>query len=111
MVQSSSSAVLAATIDQEFISSAANWKRDSTRNIFARMPEVDYIQRVINNRFGLKAQPWQVSVLVDIVMKKRDVCAIASTNAGKSLVYQAIPVVIRSSGLLFHLLLLLWRTR
>ena len=32
--------------------------------------------------------------MVDIILKKRDVCAIANTNAGKSLVYQTILVVI-----------------
>lgn len=35
-----------------------------------------------------------MSVLIDITLKKRDICAIASTNAGRSLVYQAILVVI-----------------
>ncbi len=34
-----------------------------------------------------------MSVLIDITQKKRDVCALASTNAGKSLVYQAVPVI------------------
>lgn len=58
------------------------------------MPEVNRIRRLINEYFGLKAKPWQVSVLVDITKKKRDACAIVSTNSGKSLVYQAIPVVI-----------------
>lgn len=37
--------------------------------------------------------------MVDITLKKRDVCTIASTNASKSLVYQAIPVVTRGSVL------------
>lgn len=63
------------------------------------MPEVDRIRRLINEHFGLKARSWQVSVLVDITQKKRDVYAIASTNAGKNLVYQAIPVVIGGSVL------------
>ncbi len=31
--------------------------------------------------------------MIDITPTKRDVCAIASTNAGKNLVYQAILVV------------------
>ena len=88
-----------ATVDQGFLTSAANWERGSTRDICARMPEVDRIRRVITKRFRLKARPWQVSVLVDITHKKRDVCAIASTNAGKSLVYQAIPVVTGGSVL------------
>ncbi len=84
----------AATIDQGFLTSAANWERGSTRDICTRMSEVDHIRRVINERFGLRARPWQVSIVVDITLKKKDVYAIAITNAGKSLVYQAIPVVI-----------------
>lgn len=96
MMRSSPPADIAtATMEQGFLVSAANWEHGSTRNICARMPEVDRICRVINERFGLKARPWQVSVLVDITLKKRDVCAIASTNAGKSLVYQAILIVTR----------------
>ena len=57
------------------------------------MLEVDCIRRVIIKCFRLKARPWQISVLVDIVHKKRDIYTIANTNASKSLVYQAIPVV------------------
>lgn len=85
------------TIDQEFLTSVANCEHGSTRNICARMPEVDHICQVINKRFGLRPRSWQVSVVVDITLKKRDMGAIASTNAGKSLVYQAIPVVTRGS--------------
>ncbi len=92
-----------ATVDQGFLTSAANWERESTRDICARIPEVDYICQVINGRFGLKARSWQVSVMVDITHKKRDVCAIASTNAGKCLVYQAIPVVTGGSVLVISL--------
>lgn len=84
-----------ATMEQGFLASAANWEHGSTKNICARMPEVDCICRVINEQFDLKAKSWQVSVLVDITLKKRDVCAIASTNASKNLVYQAIPIVTR----------------
>lgn len=101
----------AATIDQGFLTSAANWERGSTRDICARMPEVDRICRVINERFVLKARPWQVSVLVDITLKKRDVCAIASTNAGKRLVYQAIPVVTRGSVVVISPTIALMKTR
>ncbi len=57
------------------------------------MLEMDRICQVISGCFGLKARLWQVSVLVDITLKKRDVYAIASTNASKNLVYQAISVV------------------
>ncbi len=63
------------------------------------MPEVDRIRQVISGRFGLNTRPWQVCVFVDITDKKRDIYAIASTNAGKSLVYQVIPIV--TGGLVF----------
>lgn len=43
MMQSSLPADSAATIDQEFLSSAANWERGSTRDISARMLKVDRI--------------------------------------------------------------------
>ena len=49
---------VAATIDQEFLSSAANLERGSIRDICARMLEVDRIQYVINKQFDLKAKPW-----------------------------------------------------
>lgn len=56
----------ASTIDQGFLTSAVNWEHRSTRDICARMPEVDRIRPVINKQFGFKARPWQVSVLIDI---------------------------------------------
>ena len=56
------------------------------------MSKVNCIHHVINKQFGLKAKPWRISVLIDIILKK-NICAIASTNAGKNLVYQTIPVV------------------
>ncbi len=34
-------------------------------------------------------------MLIDITQNKRDVCAITNINAGKSLVYQAIPIITR----------------
>lgn len=34
-------------------------------------------------------------MLINIFQKQRGICALASTNADKSLVYQAIPVIIK----------------
>ena len=81
------------------LTSAANWECGSTQDICARMPEVSRIRQGIYAQFGLKARPWQMSVLIDICQKKRDVCALASTNAGKSLVYQTIPIITGGSVL------------
>ena len=41
------------------------------------------------------------------MQKKKDICVIASTNTGKSLVYQAIPVVTRGSVLVISLTIIL----
>ena len=82
-----------ATVDQEFLTSAANWEGKSIQDICARRPEADYICWLINKHFGPKARLRQISVLVDITQKKREICAITSINAGKSLVYQAILVM------------------
>ncbi len=57
MMQSSPPADLAAAIiDQEFLTSTANWECRSTKDICTRMLEVDHICQVINERFGLKAR-------------------------------------------------------
>ena len=57
------------------------------------MVEVETVCRAINTHLNLKARPWQVSIVIDITKHKRDVCAIARTNAGKSLLYQSVPVI------------------
>lgn len=57
------------------------------RDIYARMPKVNYIQQIINKQFGFEARFWQVIVLIDIIVKKSDIYTIASTNASKSLIY------------------------
>lgn len=58
-----------------------------------------FAERSMSSQFNVKARPWQVSVVVDITKQNRDVCAIAGTNAGKSLVYQSIPVITGGSVL------------
>lgn len=85
--------------DSFFLTSATNWEPASTREISTKMKEVESVRQVINTHFNLKARPWQVSVVIDITKHKKDVCAIAGTNAGKCLVYQSIPVVTGGSVL------------
>lgn len=50
--------------------------------------------QAINERFNVKAKPWQISIVIDITKQKQDVYAIASTNASKNFIYQSILVVI-----------------
>ncbi len=57
MLSSSPTDPISVTVDQGFLTSAANWERKSTQDICARMPEVDCIRQVISGRFGLKTRP------------------------------------------------------
>lgn len=59
------------------------------------MPEVDRVYQIIIEWFSFNIKSWQVSILVNITLKKKDVCTIISINTSKSLVYQVIPVVTR----------------
>lgn len=86
-------------VDAGFLTSAANSELATTRAISTKMTEVKAVCQAINEQFNVKARPWQVSVVIDITKQKREVCAIAGTNAGKSLVYQSIPVITGGSVL------------
>lgn len=79
-------------VDTGFLTCSAKWELATTQAISANMKEVNIICGVINEQFRVKARPWQVSVVIDITKRRRDVCIIAGINAGKSLVYQSIPV-------------------
>ncbi len=74
--------------DHFFLTSAVNWEPASTREISTKIKEVESVRQVINTHFNLKARPWQVGAVMDITKRKRDICAIAGTKAGKSFVYQ-----------------------
>lgn len=74
-------------VDIGFLTSSAKWELAITQAISANMQEVDTIRRGINERFRVKAKPWQVSIVIDVTKQRQDVCAIAGINAGKSLVY------------------------
>ncbi len=63
------------------------------------MKEIESVRQVINTHFNLKARSWQVGAVMDITKRKRDVCAIASTSANKSLVYQSILIITGGSVL------------
>ncbi len=85
--------------DHFFLTSALNWEPVSTREISTKMKEVKSVCQVINTHFKLKATPWQVDAVMDVTKHKKDICAIADTNAGKSFVDQSIPVVTSGSVL------------
>ncbi len=68
-----------------FLTSAVNWEVASTREISIKMKAVKSVRQVINTHFNLKVRPWQVGAGMDITKRKRDVCEIAGTNAGKAL--------------------------
>ncbi len=82
-----------------FLTSIVNWEPASTEQICIIVKEVESVCQVIHTHFNLKPRPWQVGAIMDITKRKRDVCTIAGTSAGKNFVYQSIPVVIGGSVL------------
>lgn len=76
-----------------YLTSAINWKLASTRKISIKVKKVKSVRQIINTHFNLKAKPWLVNAVIDITKYKKDVCAIARTNAGKNLVYQSILII------------------
>lgn len=74
-------------VDAGFLTSTANWELATIRAISTKMTEVNTVCQAIKKQFNVKARLWQVSIVIDITKQKRDVCAIADPNAGKSLIY------------------------
>lgn len=88
---------IVAIIDQEFLTSKADWECESMRDICIRILEFDRIYWVINKQFGLRTRYWQVSILIDIIMKNKNMCTITDTNTSKSHRNQTISVVLGGS--------------
>ena len=79
--------------DHFFLTNAINWEPASTKKISIKIKGIKNIRQIINIYFNLKARPWQIGAVIDIIKYKRDICAIANTNADKSFVYQSILIV------------------
>lgn len=92
-----SSPLLELVANTTLLANSAKWKPASMRNINIGIPGVYLVCQIINEQFDVKARPWQISVVVDIIKQNWDICAIADTNAGKSLVYQSIPIITSDS--------------
>lgn len=88
-----SASSIISTINQRFLTNAANEEHENTRDICIRISQVDNIYSVINEQFALKARSWQISVFVDIILKQKNMCANIRTNVAKSVVYLAILIV------------------
>lgn len=85
--------------DHFYLTSTVNWEPASTREISIKVKKVESVRQVINTHFNLKARSWQVSAVIDITKRKKDMYAIAGINAGKNLVYQSISVDTKGSVL------------
>ena len=64
--------------------------QDSCRSAPANYKKVC---QAIQEKFGYQPKPWQAAVIMDIVYGKKDVMVSAGTGAGKSLIYQAVPLM------------------
>lgn len=51
------------------------------------------ICRTIKEKVDIMPKPWQVSAIINMVHRKKDVVISAGTGSGKSLPYQLIPLI------------------
>lgn len=79
------------------MTSTINWKLANIREISTKVKDVKSVRQVINIHFNFKVRPWQISAVIDITKRKRDIYAIAGISASKSLVYQSIPIITKGS--------------
>ena len=49
--------------------------------------------QTIQEKFGYQSKQWQVKVIIDIVYGKKNVMVSAGMGAGKSLIYQVVPLI------------------
>ena len=57
-----------------------------------KTPGFDMVCRKVKNTFGFQPYKWQAAVILDI-LKRVDVAVHAGISSGKSLPFQAIPIV------------------
>ena len=67
--------------------------RRSTASDFKRLVDREHIQDVIQSRFGYQAKDMQVDALYTLVYSREDLILIARTGFGKSVVFQAAPLM------------------
>lgn len=53
-----------------FLANTANWEVTIIKKINTKISKIDLIHWAINEKFNLKARPWQVGVIVDMTKQK-----------------------------------------
>ena len=53
----------------------------------------EYVEQVVRQRFGFVPKPIQVNAIRALVSQKTDLILIAKTGFGKSIVFQAVPLM------------------
>lgn len=72
--------------------SIQKWNKVDTKGTKTKTPGFNRIRRKVKDKFGLQPYRWQTAIILDI-LSGFDVVLSAGTSAGKSLPYQAIPVI------------------
>lgn len=62
------------------------------------------ICRTIQDKVDIMPKPWQVSIIIDMIHKKKKVVILAGIRSGKSLPYQLISFI-REKAIVFVILL------
>jgi superfamily II DNA helicase RecQ len=75
----------------------ADYERVDFTKLNLDLPRYAPIRADVRRHFGFEPKAFQVSAIADIIEGEKDVFVIAGTNSGKSLLYQAVPVVKESA--------------
>lgn len=69
------------------------WQEVDVRQLRESDAYIGEFRKLVNKRFGLQAKAWQIAVMKNILQDRVDVVVSAGTSQGKSLTFQALPIL------------------
>lgn len=84
------------TLNQYYGSKKELWEEVDVRSLRIEDPFIQDYRKIVNQRFKLQAKSWQIAAMKDILAHRIDVVVSAGTSQGKSLTFQALPILSKS---------------
>lgn len=73
------------------------WEEVDLRQLRENDEYIRDFRHIVNRRFGIQAKSWQIAAMKNILKDRIDVVVSAGTSQGKSLTFQALPIVAKKS--------------
>lgn len=87
------------TLNRYYRSDKDLWEDVDIESLREYDPHIRPIRKAVNDYFALEAKPWQLAVMNDLLHNRRDVVVSAGTSQGKSLTFQALPILGPKAGI------------